>query len=200
MRILIVPKLVASTTDIIDWQKVLDTIVPKTGDFNTPGGVIERSSADLDNNNDPVSAKLKDSYHSIMTTWIDAKYDLSKIQWYDYYPGEHFDIDIQNKFAKLVNAKPCRVFVSEVWPGRCVPYHWDVEDKEDEWLKEGNLVRYVCFMEKPKFGHVLILEDQCFYNVKQHEVYRWDSYKSHHAGTNAGSEPYYLFHFLGIQQ
>ncbi len=197
MRSQIVPKRISSTAGIIDWQEVLDAIVPKTGDFNTPGSVIDRSSAELDNKEDPVSRKLKEAYTGIMSTWVNANYDLKQIQWYDYYPGEHFSIEVQNKFADLVNADPRRVFVSEVWPGRCVPYHWDVEDKEEEWLKEGLLKRYVCFMDKPKFGHVLILEDECFYNVDQHEVYEWNSYKSHHAGTNAGAEPYYLFHFLG---
>ncbi len=194
------PKRLTSTKDIIDWNSVLMSIKPKTGDFNTPGTVVERSSGELDNKTDPTSVKLKESYNNIMDTWTNANYDLKHIQWYDYYPGHHFSVDIQTKFSDLVKAEPKRVFVSEVWPGRCVPYHWDVEDKEDEWLKEGRLVRYVCFMDKPKFGHVLILEDQCFYNIAQHEVYQWDSYKSYHAGTNCGSEPYYLFHFLGVEK
>jgi hypothetical protein len=55
-------------------------------------------------------------------------------------------------------------------------------------------------MDKPKFGHVLILEDECFYNIEQHEIYEWNWYRSHHAGTNCGTEPYYLFHFLGTPQ
>jgi hypothetical protein len=82
-------------------------------------------------------------------------------------------------------------------PGQCVPYHYDVEDKEKEWLDEGGLVRYVCFIDKPQFGHVLILEDKCLYNVKTHEIYKWDNYRSFHAGANCGTTPYYLFHFLG---
>lgn len=197
MRIQTMAKRVGSTKGIIDWSEVLKSILPKSGDYNTPGGVIERSSAELDNKLDPKSVRLKESYTDIMDTWINSNYDLHKIQWYDYYPGEHFDIEVQNRFANLVNADPRRVFVSELWPGRCVPYHWDVEDKEEEWLQEGSLVRYVCFMDQPKFGHVLILENECYYNIQQHEIYEWHSYKSHHAGTNAGSEPYYLFHFLG---
>ena len=124
-------------------------------------------------------------------------YNLEEIYWHDYYPGEHFDIEIQNKFAKLVNAQPLRVFVSEVDPGRNVPYHWDVEDKEEEWLSLGELKRWVCFIDKPRWGNVLILENQCFHNEIQGSIYEWDNYRSHHAGTSMGIHKQYLFHFLG---
>jgi len=184
-------KKVCSTDGIIDWKAVIDSIKPKTGDFNTPETVIERASTDP--NAEP------SSYDQIMDTWKRADYNFKNIQWYDYYPGEHFDIDVQTKFAELVNAEPRRVFISELWPGYCVPYHWDVEDFEKQWLKEGNLVRYVCFLE-PRFGHAFVLEDECFYDIKEGEVYKWNDYRSYHAGTNAGAGPYYLFHFLGIQR
>jgi hypothetical protein len=188
-------KRIASTLGIIDWKSVIDSFTPKSGDFNNPASVMERSSMD------PIvlaDCDLTSSYVKIMDTWRRAKYDLKNIQWYDYYPGEHYDIEVQTKFADLVGADPRRVFISEVWPGHCVPYHWDVEDHEAEWLKEGLLVRYVCFIEPTNmFGHALILEDECFYNITEHEVYQWDDHKSFHAGTNAGEFPYYLFHFLG---
>jgi len=47
---------------------------------------------------------------------------------------------------------------------------------------------------------VFILEDECFYNIEQHMTYEWNSYRDYHAGTNAGNEPYYLFHFLGAEK
>lgn len=195
------PKRVGSTKNIINWQSVIDSIVPKSGDYNTPSAVVARSSAELDSKLDDNSTSLKSSYDKIMSTWNNANYNFKHIEWYDYYPGEHFSIEVQNKFADLVGADPRRVFLVELYPGKCVPYHWDVEDKETEWLAQGDqLVRYVCFVDKPKFGHALILEDQCFYNVTEHEIYEWDSYKSYHAGTNAGSEPYYTFHFLGAKR
>jgi hypothetical protein len=186
------PKHIGTTKGIIDWKTVLNTITPKTGDHNTVTSVVDRSEAEAVGDQG-----LLQSYRDVIGTWEKAGYDLKQIEWWDYYPGEHFSIDVQTQFANLVNADPLRVFVSEVLPGACVPYHWDVEDKEEEWLKIGSLVRYVCFIDAPKFGHVLILEDQCFYNIQQHELYQWDNYRSHHAGTNCGSEPYYLFHFLG---
>jgi hypothetical protein len=185
-------KRVGSTLGLVDWDKVISDIQPHAGDFNSVNSVVDRSEAEAVGDQG-----LLNSYREIISTWENAGYDLTQIQWHDYYPGEHFDIAVQQVFEQMFNITPRRVFVSEVLPGRMVPYHWDVEDHEQEWLAEGKLVRYVCFIDKPKFGHVLILEDECFYNIEQHEIYEWNQYRSHHAGTNCGSEPYYLFHFLG---
>jgi hypothetical protein len=185
-------KYVGSTEDLIDWDSVIASIIPRSGDYNSVTSVVDRSESNWSD-----VPELLGSYHEIIDTWQKANYDLTNIEWWDYYPGQHFDVSIQNKFAEFVNAEPLRVFISEVMPGQCVPYHWDVEDHEEEWLKLGTLVRYVCFIDKPKFGHVLIIDQECFYNTEQHLVYEWDNYKYHHAGTNCGTEPYYLFHFLG---
>jgi len=185
-------KYVGSTKDLIDWDSVIASIIPRSGDYNSVTSVVDRSESNWSD-----VPELLGSYHEIIDTWQKANYDLTNIEWWDYYPGQHFDVSIQNKFAEFVNAEPLRVFISEVMPGQCVPYHWDVEDHEEEWLKLGTLVRYVCFIDKPKFGHVLIIDQECFYNTEQHLVYEWDNYKYHHAGTNCGTDPYYLFHFLG---
>jgi len=185
-------KYVGSTKDLIDWDSVIASITPRSGDYNSVTSVVDRSESNWSD-----VPELLGSYHEIIDTWQKANYDLTNIEWWDYYPGQHFDVSIQNKFAEFVNAEPLRVFISEVMPGQCVPYHWDVEDHEEEWLKLGTLVRYVCFIDKPKFGHVLIIDQECFYNTEQHLVYEWDNYKYHHAGTNCGTDPYYLFHFLG---
>lgn len=185
------PKYFGNTKDTINWDSVITCCAESTaGDKNTVTSVVDRSEAGAE-------GKLLDSYREVIGTWQDAGYDLNDIYWHDYYPGEHFDIEVQNKFSELVNAKPLRVFVSEVDPGRNVPYHWDVEDKEEEWLKEGKLKRWVCFIDKPRWGSFLILENMCFHNIAQGEVWEWDNYRSHHAGTSVGKDKQYLFHFLG---
>jgi hypothetical protein len=185
------PKYFGTTNNIIDWDPIVEICKnTNNGDFNSVTTVVDRSEAEAEGN-------LLNSYHDVINTWQNGGYNLDEIQWYDYYPGEHFDIDIQTKFAAMVNAEPLRVFVSEVHPGRNVPYHWDVEDKEQEWLAQGELKRWVCFIDKPRWGCVLILEDECFHNVEQGAVYEWDNYRSYHAGTCCGQYSQYLFHFLG---
>jgi len=186
-------KFFGSTQSIIDWDPIVDLCAKSsTGDYNSVKTVVDRSEGNWKDN-----PELLGSYHNVINTWDEAGYNLEEIQWWDYYPGEHFDIEIQNKFAKLVNAQPLRVFVSDVAPCNNVPYHWDVEDNEEEWLKLGKLKRWVCFMDKPRWGNVLILENQCFHNVAQGDIWEWDDYRSHHAGTSMGVHHQYLFHFLG---
>ena len=183
-------KYIGTTNGLIDWDTVIASIVPRSGDYNSPSTVTDRVADDPNVN--------LGYYQDIMETWKKANYDFKNIEWWDYYPGEHYDAGVQEIFANIVNADPRRVFVSEIMPGQCVPYHWDVEDNEEEWLKQGDLIRYVCFIDKqPGFAHAFILEDECFYNMKQGEIYQWNHYRDYHAGTNAGKGPYYLFHFLG---
>lgn len=185
------PKYVGTTNGIIDWDPIIKACEQcDTGDMNTVVTVVDRSEAEAE-------GPLLQSYRDVINTWQTAGYNLNDIVWYDYYPGKHFDIEVQNKFSELVNADPLRVFVSDIAPGRNVPYHWDVEDKEEEWLEQGDLKRWVCFIDKPRWGSVLILEDECFHNVEQGAIYEWDYYKSYHAGTSCGIHHQYLFHFLG---
>lgn len=185
------PKYYGNTKNVIDWDSIVEICVQSSaGDENTVTSVIDRSEAEAE-------GPLLQSYRSIINTWNSAGYNLEDIVWHDYYPGEHFDIEVQNKFADLVDADPLRVFVSDVAPGRNVPYHWDVEDKEEEWLTQGELKRWVCFIDKPRWGNILILENECFHNTPQGEVYEWDNYRSYHAGTSTGLYHQCLFHFLG---
>ena len=185
------PKFISNTKDIIDWDNIVKLCTESnSGDHNTVTSVINRSKATSEN-------ELLSRYKKLINNWIEAGIDLKEIEWWDYYPGVHFDISVQDKIAEIVKAEPRRVFVSEVYPGKFVPWHWDIEDKEEEWLAQGELVRYVVFMQEPKQGHMLPLKQECLYNMPQGDVWEWDDYKDWHAGINLGTEPHYLFHFLG---
>jgi hypothetical protein len=185
------PEYFGNTKGIIDWDSIVD-ICKKCNnpEINTPQGMINRNEFNTEGN-------LLNSYHEVLGTWINAGYNLNEIVWSNYYPGHHFAIEIQNTFADFVNADPLRVFVSKVMPGRNVPYYRDVEYNEQEWLKEGSIERWVCFIDQPCWGSIFILENQAFHNTEQHSVYKWDSYRSWHARTNCGIYPQYLFHFIG---
>jgi hypothetical protein len=202
---------IGSTKELIDWDEVINVCQSQkdNADHNSVVSVMERVEDDIESGqlfkqfenpvDDLEQKKLAGSYYDLMGIWKNANYRLEDIEWYDYYPINHFDVSIQNTFAELVNAKPLRVFVSEVWPGKMVPYHWDIEDCELEWQNLGELVRYVCFIQQPEPGHLLLLDEHCFYNEPQHNVYQWSDRKDWHAGINVGWKPYYLFHFLGYK-
>lgn len=189
---------VGNTGNRIDWDSVIQLCQKQfdQADKNTVTSVVDRSEADASND-----SKLLNYYRNLIETWRKAGYNLEEIVWYDYYPGIHFPIEVQNIFSEIVQTKPLRVFISEVWPGKVVPYHWDVEDKEDEWLSlYGNLYRYVCCIDKPRYGSALAFDNYCFYYNNQGDIYKWRNYKDFHSTANAGEHPSYYFHFLGYKE
>ena len=203
-------KFITSTESVINWDEVILSCQNSPNpDRNSVSTVMERvddniesgelfKDADIQVKQEDVTG-LTQSYYDLISIWEKANYRLSDIEWYDYYPGQHFDYSVQQKFEELVGAKPLRVFVSEVRPGVTVPYHWDLEDKEKEW-KDLDLVRYVCFMQEQQPGHFLMVDEHCFYNEKKHSIYQWKHRKNWHAAANSGFETYYLFHFLGYKK
>ncbi len=180
-----------TTENLIDWDNILNSIIPESGDPISMDLVLDKSTMKDKN------SKLLDSYIEISNTWKNAGYDLKNIKWFDYYPDEHYSKQVETIFENIVKADARRVWISEIMPGRSAPYHWDVDDHEEEWLSKGELVRYTCFIEKPTFGHIFILDNQYFYNPDQHSIIKWEDYRLFHAGTNCGHTPFYLFHFLG---
>jgi len=183
-----------TTKNLIDWDRIIFNISPRSGDPITMSAVLNKSE------HARTDKQLMSDYEEIAKTWLNAGYNLENIKWYDYYPGEHFDKSIETAFENLVNAKARRVWISEIMPGITSPYHWDVEDYEQQWLSEGNLVRYTCFIEQPTDGHIFVLEDHHFYNPEQHLVIKWENHRHYHAGSNCGFKPFYLFHFLGTSR
>ena len=52
--------------------------------------------------------------------------------------------------------------------------------------------RYHAHIGAPKFGHVFIAQDQCFYNQAQGDTFKWDDRKYWHAGSNCGLESKFI--------
>jgi hypothetical protein len=158
-------------------------------------GEIHRSNIDLppDNLNYEKHLELK----NLATA---AGYDNNgAMEFHHYKPGVDFDDAFVDIFSNFVQAKPLVTFVSRINPGKCVPWHWDIDQFEEENTKKGELVRCHLHLSKPYPGHVFLLEDHAFYNVDQGSVYQWHNGKSWHAGMNCGFVPKYLFSFRGYK-
>lgn len=185
-----------NTGNKIDWDNIIKLCQARSdGDKNTVTSVVDRSEATAIGDE-----KLLESYRGVIGIWEKAGYNLEEIYWYDYYPGVHFPQEVCDIFSDIVQAKPLRVFVSEVFPGCIVPYHWDIEDKEDEWLSQyGILHRYICCIDKPRMGSVLTFDKEYLYCNEQGSIYKWDHYKDYHSAANSSEYKQYYFHFLGYK-
>jgi hypothetical protein len=133
--------------------------------------------------------------------WDDAGYvmeaDGGSVGWGMYFAGQHFSNNIVTTFANYVGITPVSTWVSCMYPGMFAPWHWDVNDQEDLYSTQSDMIRFTCHISKPSAGHIFVVDGDYLYNQEQGNVYQWDSRKSWHCGANFGYEPKYLFNMFG---
>lgn len=169
------------------WDTILDEIANQEGDPRTYG-------VDFYINADG-------RFNEIIEMWQQAGYDKSgTVEWINYYPGKHFNEQVEKDFENLVGYKCAKAWISKIRPGKYAPYHWDIDDHEEEYLAQGELKRWSCTVSKPKKGQVFIVENIVVHGEPQGTVLEWPTYKSWHGGGNCSFEPKYLFNFLGIKK
>lgn len=119
------------------------------------------------------------------------------IEFRHYYPEKHFSLDFICEIESITNTTHLLSCVSEIRPGKCAPWHWDINPRLNEY-PNGDIHRYVCFIQTPKYGQAFMIEDECFYMEPQGNIYKYPSLDSWHAGFNAGLETKFLFTFTGL--
>lgn len=134
----------------------------------------------------------------VLSLWRRAGYvrveDGGTVQWDMFYPGVHFDQSVVDKFVEYFKIEHYDdAWISRVWPGNFAPMHWDVNDDEEALLALPDRQRWHAHISKPAFGHVFVVENECLYNKEQGAVFRWDSRRHWHAGSNCGLVPKYQF-------
>lgn len=138
-----------------------------------------------------------DMYH----IWKNSGYiESQSVEWINYYGGTHFDISVVEKFADLVNADPYNVWISSTMPGKCVPWHWDIIDKYQQYQHDPSVVRYSFFLDKPQIGKIFVLGNEAFHMIEQGSVYKWKKWDEWHLGFNCGFDQKFLFHFIGFNR
>lgn len=168
------------------WDSIIDTLIVQDGD---PRTFDEKFYINADGRFDENIKMLKG-----------AGYDqLDSVEWINYYPEKHFDPLCVKKFEEYVEMKCARAWISRIRPGKYAPIHQDIDDHEEEYLKEGNLFRFSTFISQPHPGGVFVLKDTCFHCEASGNTYLWDNYMDWHAGGNCGLHDKFMFHFLGIK-
>lgn len=137
-------------------------------------------------------------YAKILELWKNANFNLESIKWTNYYPGTDFPDGVVDHIAQELNLKQVhRAWISKIDPGYMAPWHWDVEDEEEEFLKYGMINRYTVIIKQMAKGHILIIGDDVFFNKPADTVIKWAKHNEWHSSSNAGLESSYLFHILG---
>ncbi len=171
----------------INWQELVDSLKDQQGDPRTYG-------VDFYINADG-------RFNQVIDLWKQAGYDKSgTVEWINYYPGKHFNQDVISKFEEYTDTTCVKAWISKIKPGKYAPYHWDIDDHEEEYLKQGQLVRYTAHPCTPNKGQVLVVDQHVFHMEHQGNVYKWEDHRAWHGGGNCSFEPKYLFNFLGIKK
>jgi hypothetical protein len=128
-----------------------------------------------------------------------AGYNEHTVEYRHYQSGVHFHENYAKAIGLAVNAIPLMCWISEIRPGKCTPWHWDINPWEDEHKQLGSIVRYFCFLSKPAPGHIFVTEHDSYYNEPQGTIYQYEDIHSWHAGSNIGLEPKFLLTFTGYK-
>lgn len=129
----------------------------------------------------------------------DAGYNDDTVEYRHYQSGTHFDKSYEKMLGEQLGVNPLMCWVSEIRPGKCTPWHWDINPWEQEHEQLGKLVRFVCFLSKPEPGHIFVTGTDAYYMEQQGSIYQYASMRDWHAGTNVGLVPKFLLTLTAYQ-
>ena len=180
-------KFIGNCNHLIDWNSVIEKIKDAEPAYTGPRHDVGQAIEGVDEVAVP-----------IRTAGYKFKAEGGNAGWGMYFPITHFDFEIVDTFMKFTGMTSyINCWISKVYPGDVAPWHWDITDDEQTLNAKGTLRRFHCHIDIPRPGHTFIVEDTCFYNEAQGNVYEWPDRKSWHAGANAGLTPKYLFNIWG---
>ena len=137
-------------------------------------------------------------YNKIYDIWKKANFNFNSIKWTNYYPGVHFDEQVVERQREQLSIKHVhRSWISRIDPGFMAPWHWDVDDHEEDYLTHGPIKRYTVLIEQMMHGHILIIGREHYFNQPAGTIIKWANYKEWHSGINAGMTPSFMLHILG---
>jgi len=137
-------------------------------------------------------------YLEIYNIWKQANFNIDAIKWTNYYPNKDFSNNIVDYYVDRLKLKGChRSWISRIDPGYFAPWHWDVDDHEEEYLKKGTIKRFSITIQDYVPGQMFILNDEVYINCKEGDVISWPSYKDWHSGINGSMTAKWMFHIIG---
>jgi hypothetical protein len=166
-----------------DWEKIIKILEKLPGDKKPFDKSIENCNPE---------------YLKIYKKWTDANFNLDSIQWVNFYPGKDFDWSVVEYYKKQFNFVGLhRAWISKVSPGYMAAWHWDVDDKEQEYLSQGKIDRYSVMMQDCELGQVFYLDKNIYHSYNANFVIHWNPYNAWHCGLNGSMKPKYMLHVLG---
>jgi len=172
-------KFIGNTGSSINWNEIISSI------GNKEGIVL------------PKLIWPNPHFEEMKKLYVDSNYILSSAEWINYYPESDYDEEVNRVFGEFVG-KPnyARAWISKINPGKTAPWHWDLDDGEEEYLKNGDLLRYTSRISPQCVGQVAIVGNNAIHGGRPGDVYLWPDHRMWHGSVNAGLTPKYQFNYL----
>jgi hypothetical protein len=177
---------------LLNCDQITEQLVDNPGHVKTP---VNPYAVGINFTDDHIVENQK-----MYNDWVSWGYiETDSIEWINYYPIKDFDESSVNTLCRELLIVPKHVWISSIRPGKCIPWHRDLENLEKEWQKEGELVRYTVFLNDPEIGQFFVVDDQCFHMIPKGSIYKWSQWNYYHLGSNTGRSKKYLLHIIGIK-
>jgi hypothetical protein len=159
----------------IDWVNIINNLV---------NGKTITAEPDIFDLNNP-------HYMKIYNTWRSANFNMDSVRWTNYYEYG----DLTTVISKRLNVTPLRSWISRLDPGYIAPWHYDVDEREDEYIVK-NAQRYSCFISESSIGDITIIGDDLFSNIEPGVLIKWNNRLEYHTGICASMKPSYMYHLI----
>ena len=170
------------------------TLLDNLGDIDW-NSVISNLSNGKDILPNPELWNLSNShYMEIYTVWEESNFNMSSVKWTNYYEYG----DLTDQLSERLGVSPLRSWISRIDPGYYAPWHYDVDEREEEYLTK-NAQRYSCFISEKKLGHITIIGDDLFSSTETGTLIKWNNRLDWHTSMCACMIPNYMYHLIAYQ-
>lgn len=159
----------------IDWVNIINNLV---------NGKTITAEPDIFDLNNP-------HYMEIYNQWVSANFNMSSIRWTNYYEYG----DLTEHICKRLNVTPLRSWISRIDPGYYAPWHYDIDERENEYVNL-NAQRYSCFISESRPGHITIIGDDLFSSIETGHLIKWNNRLEYHTSMCACMIPNYMYHLI----
>ena len=186
-------KYIGNISSIVNLDNVISCL-----EDTTPGIVVR---ADMINNkvNDPTYPTYPGEVehdNAVLAMWNSANYDFKSAWWYLYRARDHYTIEVEKQFCDFLNIDIMWSSIFKINPGCTAPIHREAGPN----IELDREVRYFCQLNQAAPGHVLVVENETFANLKAGDLYQWDHVTQYHAASNCGLTPVYYIFIQGVNR
>jgi hypothetical protein len=141
-------------------------------------------------------------FEEMKRLYVNSQYIMYSAEWINYYPEQDYDTIVDQAFGNWVgHPRKIRAWISRINPGKTAPWHWDLDDHEEEYLKGGDIVRFSVRINEPAVGQTAIVGNTALSGATPAgEVYRWPDHRMWHGSANAGLTPKYQYNYIGYAE